>query len=65
MKVALMVNSWISPVQHQGMPGQFRSELFVGKRIEATIEDEQAIRAIKQGLSEGWKPETWIMEIIE
>lgn len=61
---SFLCNGWIPPVQHQGMPGKFRSDLFVGKRITATIDDEETIIAIKEGLAAGWKPELWVtMEI--
>lgn len=62
---SFLCNGWISPVHHQGMPGKFISDIFVGKRITATIDDEETIITIKEGLAAGFTPEFWVTREIK
>lgn len=67
MKVELMCNGWIPPVNVHAQLGEPRNQVNVNTRLEATIEGTpEQIAAIQTGLQRGWKPEFWVVsEVIE
>jgi len=65
MKVQVMSNGFICPMNHSGMPGKFRETIYIGKRFEVEINNPEIEQAIEEALDYGFKAEVWIEKIVE
>lgn len=66
MKVELMCNGWIPPVNVHAQLGEPRSQVNINTRLEATINGtSEQLAAIRDGISKGWRPEFWIIEEVK